>query len=109
MNIEISPRAYESYLNWEDGMLYCSLLVIDGKDDWRMPTIEELNDIYNSDKEVNDMYNSENDFEVDCYWSSLDDGKLAWLHDMWGRGRKYMNKKTTRVYVRAVRSINYEY
>ena len=99
MNIEISAEEYERKLNWEDGMLYCSMLVIDGVDDWRMPTIEELDYIYNS----------ENDFEVDCYWSSLDDGNLAWLHDMWGRGRQYMNKKTTRVYVRAVRSIKYEY
>ena len=109
MNIEVSPKEYERKLNWYDGMMYCQLLVIDGVDDWRMPTIEELDYIYNSDKEVNDMYNSENDFAVDCYWSSLDDGNLAWLHDMWGRGRKYMNKKTTRVYVRAVRSIKYEY
>ena len=99
MNIEISAEEYERKLNWEDGMLYCSMLVIDGVDDWRMPTIEELDYIYNS----------ENDFEVDCYWSSLDDGNLAWLHDMWCRGRQYMNKKTTRVYVRAVRSIKYEY
>jgi hypothetical protein len=34
--IEISDREYWKELNWYDGQLYCSLLNIDGKNDWRM-------------------------------------------------------------------------
>jgi len=41
-NIEISPKEYERLLNYNDGLLYCSLLVIDGNNDWRMPTEAEL-------------------------------------------------------------------
>ncbi len=35
-------QQYEKKLNWNDALLYCSLLIIDGYDDWRMPTILEL-------------------------------------------------------------------
>ena len=36
MNIEISDREYWKKLNYYDGMIYCSILSIDGVDDWRM-------------------------------------------------------------------------
>jgi len=32
MNIEISPKQYEKFLTWDDALLYCSLLVIDGEE-----------------------------------------------------------------------------
>jgi hypothetical protein len=35
-------QQYEKKLNWDDAVLYCSLLMIDGYSDWRMPTILEL-------------------------------------------------------------------
>jgi hypothetical protein len=44
MKIEISPIEYWKVLSYEDSLLYCSLLVIDGKDNWRM---------INSEKEYN--------------------------------------------------------
>lgn len=34
-------------LNYEDALLYVSLLDIDGHHDWRLPKIEEMNDITN--------------------------------------------------------------
>jgi hypothetical protein len=34
--IEISEREYWKILNYHDGLLYCSMLEIDGKNDWRM-------------------------------------------------------------------------
>ena len=46
MKIEIIDKQYERKLNWYDGKLYCSMMVIDGKDDWRLPTKEELDYIY---------------------------------------------------------------
>jgi hypothetical protein len=36
MNIEISDKKYWKRLSYDDGLLYVSLLVIDGKDDWRL-------------------------------------------------------------------------
>lgn len=37
MTLEISPKEYGRKLDYDDALLYCSLLVIDGKDDCRMP------------------------------------------------------------------------
>ena len=44
MNIEISDIQYWKRMAYYDGALYCSLLDIDGKTDWRMPTIDEMGD-----------------------------------------------------------------
>jgi hypothetical protein len=42
MNIEISPKEYWKKLNYHDGLLYCTMVVIDNKTDWRMlKNIEE--------------------------------------------------------------------
>jgi hypothetical protein len=95
MNIEISPKEYEKELNWDDSNLYCQLLDIDGKKDWRMPTKEELNEIYNS----------ENDFVGSYYWSSTEnDGHNAWGQNL-SNGVQYSNYKNYSYYVRAVRSL----
>jgi hypothetical protein len=41
MNIEVSDREYWKELNYDDAELYCQLLVIDGKTDWRLPLHSE--------------------------------------------------------------------
>jgi hypothetical protein len=52
MNIEISPKEYEKELNWDDSNLYCQLLDIDGKKDWRMDDQREaMKDIFEAIKE----------------------------------------------------------
>jgi hypothetical protein len=95
MNIEISPKEYERELNWDDAMMYCQLLVIDDNTDWRLPTITELNEIYNS----------ENDFVGSFYWSSTEyGGTNAWGQDM-SSGGQYYSSKNLSYYVRAVRSL----
>ena len=95
MNIEISPKEYERKMNWEDAIFYCQLLVIDGKDDWRLPTIEELKEISNS----------ENTFIESGYWSSIDIVPLvAWRVDM-GYGNSFRTYKGSYHNVRAVRDI----
>lgn len=38
MKIELSPEKYWTKLNWYDTMLYLSMLEIDGKNDWILPT-----------------------------------------------------------------------
>jgi hypothetical protein len=42
--IEISEREYWKKMNYDDAELYCSMIVIDGKNDWRMITqLEYIN------------------------------------------------------------------
>jgi hypothetical protein len=94
MNIEISPKEYERQLNWYDAMMYCELLSIDEKDDWRLPTIDELDYIDNS----------ENDFDNEFYWSSTEyGGNYAWSQDLSNGGQYYGNKNGS-YYVRPVRA-----
>ena len=68
MNIEISPKEYWRELNPADGKLYCSMVIIDDKNDWRpMSFMEKLKYInsfmeklkyINSLDDINDAYNS---------------------------------------------------
>ena len=84
MNIEISPKEFEKKLNWHDGILYCSILTIDGKDDWRMPTKDELNDIYKNG----------NDFDRCFYWAFTEfDCDEAWTQSFWSGVQGIINKK----------------
>lgn len=57
MNIEIAPKEYWKKLNYDDGMFYCQLLNIDGKNDWRMIREEE----FSEQDETKDLWN-------DDYW-----------------------------------------
>ena len=94
MNIEISPKEYERTLNWHDAKLYCELLTIDGKMDWRLPTKDELKEIYNL----------ENDFVGSGYWSSTEfNGNYAWRQGLSNGFQDYYFKGYS-FYVRAVRS-----
>ena len=95
MNFEIAPKSTEIQANWDDARLYCFSLNIDGKVGWRLPTKEELNEIYES----------ENDFEVRWYWSSTEyNGSIAWSQNM-DLGYQDLNYKDVGSrYVRAIRS-----
>ena len=96
MNFEIAPKETEIKANWDDARLYCFALNIDGKTGWRLPTKEELNEIYES----------VNDFEKAWYWSSTEaDGYGAW-DQLMSCGNQYLNVKNYgSTYVRAIRSI----
>jgi hypothetical protein len=60
MNFDIAPKETEVELNWNDAVLYCFSLTIDGKTGWRLPNrIELLN-----------IYKEENDFDYVFYLSS---------------------------------------
>ena len=90
MNIEISSKEYEKQLNWDDAMMYCQLLTIDNKNDWRLPTKEELHYIYNY----------ENDFVRGNYWSSDEsDINCAWFVNF-NNGIQYIMSKHI-IYYRA--------
>lgn len=110
MNIEISPKEYERTLNWDDAMMYCQLLTIDGKNDWRIPSKEELQDMYNSEndlfrptkEELNYIYNSD-DSVLPSYWSSTEYG-YVWFVCM-STGSTGFGTKDGILYVRPVRSL----
>lgn len=46
MNIEISDKKYWKRLSYDDGLLYVSLLDIDGKNDWRL--FKDVNERYHA-------------------------------------------------------------
>lgn len=96
MNFEIAPESTEIKLNWHDARLYCFSLTIDGKTGWRLPTKEELKEIYLSD----------NDFENVWYWSSTEANcDDAWLQGFYNGYQNYNFKSFGYYYVRAIRDI----
>ena len=95
MKFEIAPKETEIQANWHDARLYCFSLNIDGKIGWRLPTKDELNEIYQS----------ENDFEKVWYWSSTEsNGSFAWNQYMNNGYQNYNDKYYGIFYVRAIRS-----
>ena len=95
MNFEIAPKSTEIQANWDDARLYCFSLDIDGKVGWRLPTREELNEIYQS----------KNDFTNDYYWSSTElNGYGAWVQGFSDGSQANGTKNYGGIYVRAIRS-----
>jgi len=96
MKFEIAPKSTEIQSTWDDARLYCFSLNIDGKVGWRLPTKQELNEIYQS----------ENDFRKTFYWSSTEaSGVNAWAQGFNGGYQYDTNKSRGGYYVRATRSI----
>lgn len=52
-------------LDWESSMKYCDDLIINGNNDWRMPTLDELRDIYSNLIQYNVGF-----FTKRLYWGS---------------------------------------
>jgi|694.fasta_scaffold00172_97 hypothetical protein len=95
MNFKIAPKETEIIANWDDAKLYCSFLAIDGKNDWRLPTTDELKEIYQL----------ENDLVGLGYWSSTEtDGGYGALYQSMS-GTQYPTPKSVRYFVRAVRDV----
>ena len=57
---EIAPKETERKLNWHEAKMYCFSLNVDGIVGWRLPTIKELQIVYEND----------HDFEMSWYWTS---------------------------------------
>ena len=96
MNFVIAPKSTEIQANWYDAKLYCFSLNIDGKVGWRLPTKDELNQIYRV----------KNDFGRTYYWSYTEyDVSDVWLQNFGNGNQLSGNKSYGSLYVRAVRDI----
>jgi len=102
---EDTKDAANTNINWKDAKLYCEALQYGSYDDFRLPTIEELNSLYdNQDK----IYNG---FGAPFYWSSStfkDYYKIwdySWVKDFeYGQNTKSI-KEFDKAKVRCVREI----
>lgn len=93
---EIAPRTSTFKGTWDSAKRFVNELNIDGTTGWRLPTREELDQIYQS----------ENDFTDDHYWTSTIGRNGAWTQHM---GSGYQDDCVTEYrsgHVRAVRSPN---
>ncbi len=97
---------------WQGTINYCTGLVLGGRSDWRLPTLDELQSIafsYDNDPRIDTK------FFPDClseiYWSSSDYAKDPYPYDQemaWGigfySGGDYYGEKSTLGCVRCVRN-----
>ncbi|MGD9972819.1 MAG: DUF1566 domain-containing protein [Desulfatirhabdiaceae bacterium] len=93
-------------LDWKSALNHCDTLSLAGHDDWRMPTIKELDtiaDLSRSSPAINTYYFS--DTAKAKYWSATTRAEKtseAWVIDF-TYGDDANTAKTTKLYVRAVR------
>jgi hypothetical protein len=96
MNFEIAPKSTEIQANWDNAKLYCFSLNINGKTGWRLPTKDELDEIYQS----------ENDFRNTFYWSSTVGNGNGALAQSFRTGKQYdASKDSGGGHVRAIRDL----
>ena len=93
------------FVNWSDAISYCDNLVLDGKSDWRLPSIEELVSIIDKGR-VNPSIDPTFHVTSSVYWSSAtyaSGSSFAWFVHF-GSGSDYWGTKVNIIYVRCVRS-----
>lgn len=104
-NLEVAEFDFPTKLNWNDSKIACSKL---GKG-WRLPTIQELELIYNSNKKMKmNLKDGRSDEKyADEYWSSeLNPSKNSAEILKMQPGMKFIGFVTEKLNVRAVRSVN---
>jgi hypothetical protein len=86
--------------DWQGALGFCNTLHLAGYDDWRLPSIKELQNIV-------DIRGFKNVGGSGYYWSSTaheSSEEFAWIMNF-KRGYEYNNYKTYERYVRCVRGI----
>lgn len=102
MNIQIAPEDYIKNLKYDDGLLYLTLLMIDGKNDWRLPTVEELQYIDNNYERTSRVAKE--------FWSSSSKSAILVTYvfaekSSWTGYQSIHNAEASNVYVLPVRTI----
>jgi hypothetical protein len=96
MKYEIAPKSTTIQSTWDEAMIYCFSLNIDGKVGWWLPTFEELTEIFSTDK----------DFDDGTYWSSTEgDNSNAFVKMLPRHGFATSSQKHIVNHTRAVRTI----
>ena len=110
---ELSYQRFPNYkiVTWEEANEYAKKLRIGGYNDWRLPTIEELERLLTKQSMKNSKRDSHyilRDFlevmpQDSCFWSSTEENELyAWVVDF-GKGYDYWRRKTLKYYAIYVR------
>ncbi len=91
--------------NWQDAEEYCENLTLGGKNDWRLPSIEELLNITDDTKYKPAIKAGFVNVASDFYWSSSPN--VSYTNAMWGvifdSGYDLTYHKSIEYYVRCVR------
>jgi len=92
--------------DWKGALAFCKALRLEGHEDWRLPTIKELETILGTDPRNMDIKKGfKNIGGSGYYWSSDEDDSnegFAWMMNF-KRGYEYINYKTYERYIRCVR------
>ncbi len=93
--------------DWQGALASCKELRLAGHDDWRLPTVKELQSVITPLSRYNPAVKNifKNVGDSGYYWSSTEDESdeaFAWMMNF-KRGYEYINYKTYKRYVRCVR------
>ena len=83
-------------ISWADGLTWLD------KDDWRMPTMDELSTIYTNRASIGT-------YRASTYWSATDTGPINAVNIYFFNGYVNVSSKGGNRYVRAVRTANISY
>lgn len=104
-NIEVKNK-----MKWEDAYQFCNKLVLYGYDDWRLPSIKELQSIVDVDHYKPAIKKGFENVQNDFYWSSSDvvsekEEPKVWVVDFEEGGiyTAYTLQHDSKNYVRCVR------
>jgi len=103
-NIIIASQKYEKNMNFSDAILYCSLLVIDGYDDWKIPNKEQFHNI----SKVFDGIDAPTgyEFSLKTYWTDTSYKyyiNTVWIQNMSSHSQTYCHVDNNYIWVRPIR------
>ncbi|MEI6653021.1 MAG: DUF1566 domain-containing protein [Chlorobiaceae bacterium] len=94
-----APKDLKDKMTWGKAITECQALEYEGCRDWRLPSLNELQKLYNAKRIVGSFFDTE-----DYYWSSsMEKRDIAWYQDF-GDGSQCYGGKNFKFLVRAVRS-----
>ncbi|QOG12128.1 DUF1566 domain-containing protein [Arcobacter sp. FWKO B] len=103
-NYEVASKTFTH----REGLAYCKSLTLGGYNDWRMPTIKELETIVDKTNEPNHIYRVFRHIKPDGYWASDTLWRslnfYAWYMNFLS-GTPYYYNRVYHKYVRCVRNI----